>query len=405
MITAHRPDLNGLPGLPQLKGLGARASNAELEREFGRAHLLASRTIIRLACAIATIVALTRGLELFIGEARPGIASFNLTLVIVASASLAMIAFSPVFEKMYRPWARIIVPARNVIIAAHVAHAAANGSTEMLIVLPLMLVGPFFFLGLSFRTAFIAGVLTLVSFGTSALLFDLSTPITMRAAVFLSMGLIGCSIAARHVHQRSRASFIETQKILELAQQDPLTGIKNRRVFDQQLADLWSQSIEENRSLAILLLDIDHFKSYNDRYGHQAGDEALRQVADAIKTAVVRPPSVLARYGGEEFAAVIQDADVRQARAIAECMRRAVEQLAIEHRGSPSRRVTISVGVALIKPDRDRQWEGGLQLADQALYDAKAKGRNRVESMDEAQHQLLITGAFTTSAAGRATAC
>jgi diguanylate cyclase (GGDEF)-like protein len=221
----------------------------------------------------------------------------------------------------------------------------------------------------------------------------------MRVGVFLSIGLIACSIGARHLHQRSRASFIQTRKILELAHEDPLTGIKNRRVFDQQLADLWSQSIEGHRNLAILLLDIDHFKTYNDRYGHQAGDEALRQVASAIKSAVVRAPSVLARYGGEEFAAVLEDMDVRQATAVAECMRRAVEQLAIEHRGSPSSRVTISVGVALIKPDRDRQWEGGLQLADQALYDAKTKGRNRVESMDEAQHQLLITGAFTASAA------
>jgi diguanylate cyclase (GGDEF)-like protein len=216
------------------------------------------------------------------------------------------------------------------------------------------------------------------------------------------MGVLTCAIAARHLDMWARKSFLEGRVIAELAQHDALTGAKNRRVFDDHIAGLWPRAIQERRAIAILLIDIDHFKAYNDSYGHQAGDQALRRVVQAIQRFVRRPLDLLARYGGEEFAAILYDVDGSEAKQIADRIRRAVRELAIEHRGSQtSAGVTISVGVAMIQPTPRRNPRGALQLADQALYEAKANGRNRVEFMDDAEYRMLVTGVFSKASLAR----
>ncbi len=238
-------------------------------------------------------------------------------------------------------------------------------------------------------------MLTVVAFIGAASYFGLAYPAALRVYAFLLGGLFACAFAARHLERWSRAHFLESHLIEELAQHDALTGTKNRRVFDEYLVRLWQQAIEDGRAIGLLLLDIDHFKAYNDRYGHQAGDQALRRVAQAAQRLVRRPLDVLTRYGGEEFAAILYDVDARQANDIAERIRRSVGDLGIEHRGSrTATTVTISVGVALVEPSVERNPRGALQLADQALYEAKVRGRNRVEIMDESEHRMLVTGVF-----------
>ena len=150
------------------------------------------------------------------------------------------------------------------------------------------------------------------------------------------------------------------------------------------------------------MVDIDHFKAYNDWAGHQAGDETLRRVAQTLQTFVKRPLDVLARYGGEEFAVVSYDIDSNEAEMLAERMRVAVGALAIKHEGATAGgSVTISIGVAVIQPSADRRSRGALQLADQALYEAKVRGRNRVELLDDVAHRLLVTGVFAKHALAR----
>jgi diguanylate cyclase (GGDEF)-like protein len=126
----------------------------------------------------------------------------------------------------------------------------------------------------------------------------------------------------------------------------------------------------------------------------------LRRVAQALQTFVTRPLDVLARYGGEEFAVILYDMDAREAEGLAERMRRAVGALAIKQEGSGAA-VTISVGVAAIQPSAERKSRGALQLADQALYEAKVRGRNRVELLDDAAHRLLVTGVFSKESFAR----
>jgi diguanylate cyclase (GGDEF)-like protein len=367
-----------------------------LEAEYARAHLNNSRTLILVACVVATLLAILRGAEQMVRNGSSSIDPITLAIVITSSLALTAIASSTTFERLYLPWARLVVPIRNVIVAAHIATAASLGQLELLMIMPIALIGPFFFLGFNFHMGLLCGVLTTGSFIVSALFLDLGPTITLRTCVFLLLNLVACTIIARHFDKLSRTAFVETRVNADLAQHDALTGMKNRRVFDEHLVSLWPKAIEDRRAIAVLLVDVDHFKSYNDHYGHQAGDQTLRRVAQAIQTFACRPLDVLARYGGEEFAAVIYDVDEQRAMQVAERMRCAVEELNISHQGSRTfGRVTISVGVAAVKPTRDRNVQGVLQLADQALYEAKASGRNRIKTMSEVEHRMLETGVFS----------
>jgi diguanylate cyclase (GGDEF)-like protein len=264
-------------------------------------------------------------------------------------------------------------------------------------VLPLMVIGPFFFLGLPMRVALVTVGLTIVCFIAAALGFGVDLPVMLRSSLFLLLAAGACSIASRHFEESSRRSFLEGRLIAELAQHDALTGLKNRRVFDEHLDQVWEQAIADNRQLAILLIDVDQFKPYNDIYGHQAGDKALQRVAATLQQLATRPRDMIARYGGEEFAVTLYDIGRLDAQALAERMRLAVSGLEIQHLGAQlGGIVTISIGVAAVEPSRSRRPRGGLQLADQALYKAKLEGRNRVEVMDHAAHGELVTGVFST---------
>lgn len=164
----------------------------------------------------------------------------------------------------------------------------------------------------------------------------------------------------------------------QLSQRDGLTGIANRRRFDTQFDALWRDALQNGASLALLLIDIDHFKAYNDGYGHLAGDDVLKRVASALGLVLARSDACLARYGGEEFAALMPDADRECAAMIAEGLRAAVIDLGIRHAHAPLPLMSISVGVASALP-RAGQDPATLALAaDQALYRAKREGRNRV---------------------------
>ena len=162
-----------------------------------------------------------------------------------------------------------------------------------------------------------------------------------------------------------------------LSCRDGLTGILNRRGFDDYLSKEWLRALREAKELGFLLVDIDFFKTYNDNYGHQGGDECLRRVAHALGAALKRPSDIVARYGGEEFAVVLPDTSLTGASKIAEALREGVESMNIPHGFSQvTDHLTISVGVASIKPLPNQTPEVLIEMADKALYEAKHQGRN-----------------------------
>ena len=171
-------------------------------------------------------------------------------------------------------------------------------------------------------------------------------------------------------------------KLAELSISDFLTGLANRRRFDEALETEWARARRSGQPMALLMLDIDHFKAINDRYGHQIGDACLQQVAGVISENAARAADVAARYGGEEFAVICADSDAEGARNLAEKIRQSVEELDLGHKDGPHGVVTVSVGIAALVPDDALPAKALVQAADRALYDAKEGGRNRVMTFD-----------------------
>lgn len=178
------------------------------------------------------------------------------------------------------------------------------------------------------------------------------------------------------IHQAQIES--QTARLENMASTDSLTGVPNRRSFSERFASEWRRAIRRQSGIALLLIDIDFFKPFNDTYGHVAGDAALQQVAGALSSCLARSEDFFARYGGEEFVAILPGTDLAGAVNVAESMRRAVIDLGIAHSGSVLGQLTISAGVAFKVPARGVAAESLLEAADAALYDAKRTGRNRI---------------------------
>lgn len=196
---------------------------------------------------------------------------------------------------------------------------------------------------------------------------------------------IGRRISAEASLMAAREDLLQANRRLEvLATQDQLTGLANRRSFDEVLAHECRRAAREGTALSLLLLDLDYFKRFNDAYGHVAGDQCLKAVATALRRSARRPGDLVARYGGEELAVVLPRSDLPGARKVAEQILAQVLALDIPHSASPQGRVTVSIGVAALEARHSDEPEQLLvEAADRALYKAKESGRNRAVSEEE----------------------
>lgn len=177
----------------------------------------------------------------------------------------------------------------------------------------------------------------------------------------------------------------QNMELEQLSRQDALTGIANRRFMDDSLDRTWRQGARSGTSLSVLMIDIDFFKPYNDNYGHQAGDQVLQRVAQALQSNLHRATDYLARYGGEEFYVILTDTAPDAAIDIAERLRESIEELDIRHEYSGvAKAVTISIGISSVVPRANANQNELIKLADEALYRAKREGRNRV-SLNKSQ--------------------
>ncbi|MCM2364080.1 sensor domain-containing diguanylate cyclase [Pseudomonas sp. SR18] len=197
--------------------------------------------------------------------------------------------------------------------------------------------------------------------------------LTSGATGILCIGLLWLAWMLRHeLRRRYRAERV----LSELAATDALTGLPNRRILDERLRLEWDRAQRSTESLTLLMIDVDHFKAFNDRHGHQGGDEALRTVAQVIGNNIRRPADLAARYGGEEFAVVLPHTDAKGAWVIAEHIRSSVEHL--PRVAGSERPITVSIGMSTWDKRSRMSLEALLLSADQALYEAKHSGRNRI---------------------------
>ena len=278
-----------------------------------------------------------------------------------------------------------------------VAPLIGGGHDEELATLTMYVVSAFFFAGLMFRSALFAAAAIIVSFATTTIVFGLITPVFLKALVVLVVtGAMGASVC--YDSERSeRRSFLEHAIIAEMVERDGLTGPMNRRALDGYLQRVWQQAQRDHHTLAMLMIDIDHFKQYNDSYGHQAGDAALRTVAQLLKSFTRRPFDIAARYGGEEFVVVMYGMAHSHLQELAERIRQTTEVMTASDTDSfqvPG--VTVSIGAGVVEPTAGRTPHGALQFIDEALYEAKKAGRNRVICGGVEEYRKTKTGPFRT---------
>jgi diguanylate cyclase (GGDEF)-like protein len=171
----------------------------------------------------------------------------------------------------------------------------------------------------------------------------------------------------------------QSDQLRQYAFIDGLTGLHNRRALDDRLEAELRHAVRREHPLSVLLIDVDYFKKYNDHYGHLMGDEALRQVASALRNCMLRPVDLAARYGGEEFVCMLPDTPLEGAMLVGERLREQLAELAVPHAASEiSSLLTVSIGAAAKSARLDLEPKPLLALADAALYEAKRAGRNRV---------------------------
>jgi diguanylate cyclase (GGDEF)-like protein len=199
-----------------------------------------------------------------------------------------------------------------------------------------------------------------------------------------------------HIHDLTeQALYLAQQKVLavnktlqRLALQDALTGLANRRQFDLTLNSEYDRAVREQRSIALLMIDVDYFKRYNDVYGHPKGDVCLSRVADVMQAK--RPGDFSARYGGEEFVVILTETELKGAMIVAETIRKSIRDLNLTHSGNPTGFVTVSIGVAAMVPSSFSSGSAVfLQAADEALYTAKGAGRNMVCAYENAKNDAM----------------
>jgi diguanylate cyclase (GGDEF)-like protein len=198
-------------------------------------------------------------------------------------------------------------------------------------------------------------------------------------------------ILEARVLERTKELEIVNLQLKALSTTDALTGIANRRHFDDVLAVEWERAKRQNKPLALGLLDVDWFKKYNDHYGHQMGDECLKNVAAVLKSSICRTGDLVARYGGEEFVFIAPATDCNAALKMAQKIREEFEKRALPHELSDFGFVSASIGITCVIPNENLQSKDLVKIADEALYLAKEQGRNRVVAKIN-ENEITLTG-------------
>jgi diguanylate cyclase (GGDEF)-like protein len=401
MTSADRFPTADLPDTPQGRQLRAGfpwlTFDPELEAVFRRTHfddnLLHTR--VNLCLAMLITIAFSAMDSIVLGPELNRVPSMIHMLVIIPTLLIGLASsFSAQRHRIYPPLAMIASTILGLGVSAIQIIATLGGIPILFPCLMLTIIFIYFMGGLIFYHAVAANAI--VMFVYLAVGTALQLPgheFAYDALAMVAANLFGASVVYMH-EKSSRVRFLEACLLREMVARDGLTGIQNRRMFDQHIQRVWQQAVREEERVAVLLVDIDCFKDYNDRYGHQAGDECLRAVAVSLSQCARRPLDFVARYGGEEFAVVLYEASREYAAEVLTRIQRSIAELNIPHEASRvASRLTVSIGAAFILPSSNRTHEGLIQLADEALYSAKEQGRNRVVVM-EAEYHTLRTGRF-----------
>ncbi len=371
----------------------------ELEEEFREHHV--RRQLVQ------TRIALLAGMGLFLLFAvrdypllPPEVWYWTVALrvYLIEPALLVMLAvsFAPLPARwIERSGAAIVVVVMGAT-AASLLISARMGSPLPYEALLVVMVFVIFLTGLRFYHATLTTFAVAAAYLVARAALDLPLTDTVKQGLYLYViALIGW-LGAYMLEWSRRMNFLGGAVMKFRASHDPMTCLYNRRAALDHLHRAWRLAERERRPLAVLLLDVDYFKRFNDHYGHLHGDGCLSEVAMALHHRLGRPMDLVARYGGEEFLAVLYGVAGENVRRVGDAVRQLVQELGIEHVENPPRVVTVSVGASWVEPaEAGTSLETLLETADRALYRAKAAGRNRCEALP------VAAGAATRPAAVR----
>lgn len=322
----------------------------------------------------------------------------RLGLITPSCIAILLVTYSEHYTRRFALTAQIVAPIHAMCFVAMdlLMHPQGYSLSSLM---PLVVLGPYFLFGMLQAQAVRTVIMIVMAYALGGYLGGLDgggldggqRAFDLTVVVFAG----GLGTAIHYSLQKSvRHNYLSTQLLNESVNRDALTGIHNRRMFDEHAARVWQQATRAGVPLALLMIDIDHFKSFNDRGGHQAGDACLVKVAGVLNRASRRPLDLATRYGGEEFAVLLYDAGRDRVEDLCRQLHASLASLAIQHPAfAKGEYVTFSIGAACVEPQPGRRVEGLIQLADEALYTAKERGRNRTVVMDR-EYESLNTGAF-----------
>lgn len=354
----------------------SRGVESQFQSEYAAHHRTRLRVGFLVAAAVYAVYILLR-----LGAEPAPVGDWLLLLRVAALGGLLYTVMAS-----YLPALHAVVP--SFTVASYALFGGALTAVEVLAQrhgigrhyegLILLSFHLYMFSGLLLRPALAAGAIILLSYALGGWAGGLAGAEWGYELLFLGLTHAIGGAALYSMERVERADFLRRWFLAELATLDSLTGLYNRIAFFKQLERTAGQAAREGVPLGLVLFDVDHFKAYNDRYGHVAGDACLRRVAERARDEFRRPLDVLGRYGGEEFVGVWYDVQPQTLRTLAEGLRAAVQALRIDNQDAPSGRITVSVGALAWRPREGESLPDFVERADRALYEAKDKGRNRV---------------------------
>ncbi|HEY1900548.1 MAG TPA: diguanylate cyclase [Steroidobacteraceae bacterium] len=317
-----------------------------------------------------------------------------LGLAVGARAGLCGLSWRSDYVTVYGKWALPLAVLGHACVNAIFARESFGPHPGYLAAIAVYAFGASFLTGLQLRQSLLvngAALCVLVGYAWGQ---PLPPMVVWSVIGQVAFAMLMASLVAVTLERSVRALYLENRRVGEMAARDGLTGLKNRRAFDEHLRRVWQLALRDRRSLGVLLIDVDFFKAFNDSMGHQAGDAALQRIAGVVAATARRPLDLSARYGGEELAIILFDVTREYVAATAERVQRMVEELRITHpESSVAPVVTVSTGVAYVRPTADRSPQGAILLADRGLYAAKRAGRNQIAFLDRDQ-EMITTGVF-----------
>ncbi|HEX3836489.1 MAG TPA: diguanylate cyclase [Steroidobacteraceae bacterium] len=320
-------------------------------------------------------------------------------IAVTCRATMCALAWRADFSRVYASMAMPLTLLGHVCLNAVFVRAILGSHPEFLSAVAVCAFGASFLSGLQFRQSLLINFAVVLVAIVSAVRQPLPVMTVVSVIGQIAFAMLMASVVAIALERSVRSVYLENRRVGEMASRDGLTGLKNRRAFDEHLRRVWQLAQRDGRCLAVMLIDVDFFKAFNDSLGHQAGDAALQNIANVVAATARRPLDLSARYGGEELAIILYDVSREHVALVAEGVQRRVEALGMRHPSSTvSPMVTVSTGAAFVRPSAERSPQGAILLADRGLYAAKHAGRNRFTILDREQ-EAVTTGVFASSEA------